>query len=220
MITYKFHYTRIYTTLSLTFVCFVQLCSDIPRNAPMKSLYAILSSAAYIRNHMHYYESVLVPEDSRYEYFYNLFIGFSEMKNRYWLWVFNTTVDEITGKRCYAENEVINMLEFYINKTFFKLGGHIFKQIISISMETNCVPLFINLFLYSYEAEFMQKLIKDIIFSFFVGFSKCQLHAVFSCHVELNLLKYHLYYETMHIKCVFLHISTIPVINPYNRPSV
>jgi hypothetical protein len=49
----------------------------------MKSLYAILSSAAYIRNHMHYYESVLVPEDSRYEYFYNLFIGFSEMKNRY-----------------------------------------------------------------------------------------------------------------------------------------
>jgi hypothetical protein len=64
------------------------------------------------------------------------------------------------------------------------------------------------------------KLIKDIIFSFFVGFSKCQLHAVFSCHVELNLLKYHLYYETMHIKCVFLHISTIPVINPYNRPSV
>jgi hypothetical protein len=93
-------------------------------------------------------------------------------QNRYWLWVFNTTVDEITGKRCYAENEVINMLEFYIDNTFFKLGGHIFKQIISISMETNCVPLFINLFLYSYEAEFIQKLIKDIIFSFFVGFSK------------------------------------------------
>ncbi|XP_052100793.1 uncharacterized protein KIAA0825-like [Mytilus californianus] len=41
-----------------------KLCSDIPRNAPMKSLYAILSSAAYVRNQLNYYETVLVPEES------------------------------------------------------------------------------------------------------------------------------------------------------------
>lgn len=42
---------------------------------------------------------------------------------------------------------------------FKEFGSHIFQQIISISMGTNCAPLLGDLLLYSYETEFMQKLI-------------------------------------------------------------
>ena len=39
-----------------------------------------------------------------------------------------------------------------------EFGGRIFQQTIGIPMSTNCAPLFADLFLYSYEAEFVQSL--------------------------------------------------------------
>ena len=35
-------------------------------------------------------------------------------------------------------------------------GGRVFQQTVSIPMGTNCTPLLTNLFLYLYEADFMQ----------------------------------------------------------------
>ena len=40
-------------------------------------------------------------------------------------------------------------------------GGEIFQQVIGILMGTNCAPLLADIFLYSYEAEFIQTLIKS-----------------------------------------------------------
>ena len=40
-------------------------------------------------------------------------------------------------------------------------GGKIFQQIVGIPMGTNCVPFLADLFLHSYESEFLQKLSKD-----------------------------------------------------------
>ena len=40
-------------------------------------------------------------------------------------------------------------------------GGRVFQQTVGILMGTNCAPLFADLFLYSYEADFIQGLIKD-----------------------------------------------------------
>ena len=37
----------------------------------------------------------------------------------------------------------------------------LFQQVVGIPMGTNCVPLLADLFLYSYESEFLQKLVKD-----------------------------------------------------------
>jgi hypothetical protein len=48
------------------------------------------------------------------------------------------------------------MLEFLIDDIFVEFGRHIFN----ISSGTNCV-LLVDLFLYSYEAEIIQKRIKD-----------------------------------------------------------
>jgi hypothetical protein len=35
------------------------------------------------------------------------------------------------------------------------------QQVVGIPMGTNCAPLLADLFLYSYESEFLQKLVKD-----------------------------------------------------------
>ena len=65
------------------------------------------------------------------------------------------------GKTCYSEEQVISMLEFFIDNIFVSFGGALFQQIFGIPMGTNCVPLLANLFLYSYESEFLQNLVKD-----------------------------------------------------------
>ena len=53
------------------------------------------------------------------------------------------------------------MLEFLIDNIFVSFGGALFQQIVGIPMGTNCAPLLANSFLYSYESEFLQNLVKD-----------------------------------------------------------
>ena len=48
------------------------------------------------------------------------------------------------------------MLEFLVDNIFVEFGGQIFQQTIGIPMGTNCAPLLADLFLYSYEAQFIQ----------------------------------------------------------------
>jgi hypothetical protein len=45
--------------------------------------------------------------------------------------------------------------------TFFFKQHTLFEQVVGIPMGTNCAPLLADLFLYSYESEFLQKLVKD-----------------------------------------------------------
>ena len=49
----------------------------------------------------------------------------------------------------------IKMLEFLIDKIFVMFGGRILQQTVG----TNCAPLFVLLFCYSYEADFIQELL-------------------------------------------------------------
>jgi hypothetical protein len=52
------------------------------------------------------------------------------------------------------------MLEFLIDNIFVFFGGRVFQQTVVILMGTNCAPLLGDLFLYSYEADFIQGLRK------------------------------------------------------------
>ena len=52
------------------------------------------------------------------------------------------------------------MLEYLIDNIFVEFGGRIFQQTIGIPMGTNCAPLLADLFLYSYDAEFVQSLLQ------------------------------------------------------------
>ena len=53
------------------------------------------------------------------------------------------------------------MLEFLIDNIFVVFGDQVFQQSVGIPMGTNCAPLLADLFLYSYEAEFIQKLLRE-----------------------------------------------------------
>ena len=53
------------------------------------------------------------------------------------------------------------MLEFLIDNIFAMFGGRVFQQTVGIPMGTNCAPLLADLFLYSYEADFIQGLLKN-----------------------------------------------------------
>ena len=68
--------------------------------------------------------------------------------------------DHSDAPQKYSDADVIKMLEYLIDNIFVEFGGRIFQQTIGIPMATNCAPLLADLFLYSYEAEFVQSLLQ------------------------------------------------------------
>ena len=60
----------------------------------------------------------------------------------------------------YTADQICRMMEFLIDNIFAKFGGCLFRQVIGIPMGTNCAPLLANLFLYSYESEFLDNMIR------------------------------------------------------------
>ena len=54
------------------------------------------------------------------------------------------------------------MLEFLVDTIFVVFGGKVFQQIVRIKMGTNCASLLADIFLYSYEAEFIQSLLSTV----------------------------------------------------------
>ena len=76
-------------------------------------------------------------------------------RDRYY---FVTNHSDSTKK--FSETDIINMLEFLIDNIFVIFGGRVFQQTVGIPMGTNCAPLLADLFLYSYEADFIQEPLK------------------------------------------------------------
>ena len=60
----------------------------------------------------------------------------------------------------YSEVDIIKLLEFLIDNIYVEFRGKIFQQTVGIPMGTKCAPLLANLFLYGYEAEFIQGVLK------------------------------------------------------------
>jgi hypothetical protein len=53
------------------------------------------------------------------------------------------------------------MIGFLLDNIYVVFGDQVFQQSVGIFMDNNFAPLFVDLFLYSYEAEFAQKLLQD-----------------------------------------------------------
>ena len=53
------------------------------------------------------------------------------------------------------------MIEFSVDNIYVRFHGQLFRQTVGIPMGTNCAPLLADLFLYSYENEVLDKLIKE-----------------------------------------------------------
>ena len=71
----------------------------------------------------------------------------------------------------YSEVEITKMLEFLIDNIYVVVGGQVFQQTVGIPMGRNCAPLLADLFLYSYEAEFIRKLLHEKKKSLAVAFN-------------------------------------------------
>ena len=71
------------------------------------------------------------------------------------------TSDPLNGDNKYTANDICNMIEFLVDNIYVRFGGQLFRQMVAIPMGTNCAPLLADLFLYSYENEFLDKLIKE-----------------------------------------------------------
>ena len=68
--------------------------------------------------------------------------------------------DHSDAPQKYSDADVIKTLEYLIDNIFMEFGGRMFQQTVGIPMCTNCAPLLADLFLYSYEAEFVQSLLQ------------------------------------------------------------
>ena len=53
------------------------------------------------------------------------------------------------------------MIDLLTDNIFVQFGGHLFRQVTGIPMGTNCAPLPADLFLYSYENEFLDNTIRS-----------------------------------------------------------
>ena len=71
------------------------------------------------------------------------------------------TSDPLNGDNKYTVNDICKMIEFLVDNIYVRFGGQLFRQMVGIPMGTNCAPLLADLFLYSYENEFLDKLIKE-----------------------------------------------------------
>ena len=67
--------------------------------------------------------------------------------------------DYFDSKNNYSEDDISNMLKFLVDNIFVAFAGKVFKQTVCISIDTNCAPLLADIFLFSYEVEFIQYLL-------------------------------------------------------------
>ena len=65
------------------------------------------------------------------------------------------TSDPLNGDKKYTENDICKTTELLVDNIYVRFGGQLFRQIVGIPMGTNCAPLLVDLFLYSYENEFL-----------------------------------------------------------------
>ena len=71
------------------------------------------------------------------------------------------TSDPLNGDNKYTADDICKMIEFLVDNIYVRFGGQLFRQMVGIHMGTSCAPLLADLFLCSYENEFLDKLVKE-----------------------------------------------------------
>ena len=65
--------------------------------------------------------------------------------------------DFLNGDNKYTANDISKIIESLVDNMYLKFGVQLFRQTIGVPMGTNCAPLLTDLFLYSYENEFLDQ---------------------------------------------------------------
>jgi hypothetical protein len=117
---------------------FTTLYTTIPHDKLKTRLFGIIDSCFFNKNGKRKY-SYLVINHSR-TYF---------------------VIHDSDSMHKYSEVDIKEILGFLIDNIVVVFGNRIFQQTVGIPMGTNCAPLLADSFLYSYEAEFIQKLLHE-----------------------------------------------------------
>ena len=71
------------------------------------------------------------------------------------------TIEETLPGKKYDEVLICQNIDFLTDNIYIKIGSYLCQQCIGILMGASCVPLFVNLFLYSYEVELLRSIKKS-----------------------------------------------------------
>ncbi|KAK3087212.1 hypothetical protein FSP39_003163 [Pinctada imbricata] len=129
------HFSRVHSIKAFDFS---RLYTTIPHSKLKERLAKIISNAFTSKNGIRRYKFIVINYDKTY---------FVKEKS--------------DSENKYTETDIIQMLNFLIDNIFVVFGGKVFQQIVGIPMGTNCAPLLADIFLYSYEAEFIQSLVSE-----------------------------------------------------------
>ena len=67
---------------------------------------------------------------------------------------------EPTSGFCFSFDKLLEMLEYLIDNIYIVVGNRVFQQHIGIPMGADCAPLLANLYLFYYEYNYMNNLMK------------------------------------------------------------
>ena len=86
-------------------------------------------------------------------------------------------------KKCnryhFSCRDLCRAIDFLIDNIFVRFGGKIFRQVIGIPMGTNSAPLLADLFLHTYEYEFIIKTMKGDITRHFSSIKRSDTSTIF-----------------------------------------
>ena len=71
------------------------------------------------------------------------------------------TSDAVRNDNLFSCQKVCEALTFLLDNIYIRFGSKLYRQIVGISMGTNCAPLVADLFLFCYERDFMLSLSED-----------------------------------------------------------
>ena len=66
-----------------------------------------------------------------------------------------------TVNTCYSYDELINEIDTIVDNSYIVFHGKVYRQKIGIPMGTNCAPFLANIFLHTYEYDYLTKLVAD-----------------------------------------------------------
>ena len=131
----SFHYPKI---TSIQMFYFSTLYTSIPHQKLKDRMHMLVNQTFLFKNGSRRYRHLVVNGDR----------------------TFFTSEETSAGKK-YDETPICQMIDLLIDNIYIKTGNHLFRQCIGIPIATNCALLLANLFLYSYEVEFLRSMKKS-----------------------------------------------------------
>ena len=76
-------------------------------------------------------------------------------------WIVSPRSDLTGNSRMFDENKIIEAISFLVDNTFVRFAGRLWHQIVGIPMGTNCAGFLANLYCFTYEFDFLQRVVNE-----------------------------------------------------------